>query len=145
MLYQFNYDLFGKLLSIGDLEIRYTNILSSISDVGDIGITYDLLHRIVTIDGQNCTYKGWLSLLSSVGNIEIARSWGQIKSIGDLNVCCSRSGRLQSIGNLKVSYGNFGKMTEINTVGDSNLTHQQKIALTVILLEIQENLRNSPL
>jgi hypothetical protein len=98
----------------------------------------------LTIDGRECGYSGWFSPILSIGDIRVSREksrfWGggsKMLSVGDLKLGYDKRNRIQSIGNLRISYGKFGRMTEIITVSDRDITHLQQIALTLILLEKQ--------
>jgi hypothetical protein len=143
MLYKIDYSFTGKMISIGNLYIGRTSFFERIANIDNINITYNLFGRVLTINNQNCSYKGWLSSLVSVGTTQVVRDRSKILAVGDIKILYGDWGRIQSIGDLQVRYGNFGRIAEIITIGDRDLTNHQKIALTVILLEIQEA-ENSP-
>jgi hypothetical protein len=141
MIYKIDYSLMGWMQSIGDISIG-RNSSHKLESVGTIYITYNLFGRVLTIDGRECGYSGWFSPILSVGDIPVSweksKWWGsgsKMLAVGDLKLGYDKRSRIQSIGNLQISYGKFGRMTEIVTAGDRDITHLQQIALTLILLE----------
>jgi hypothetical protein len=139
MLYQINHSFLGRITSIGDLDVQYANL--RLAAVGDIKITYSRWGKVSEIDGQSCYYENWWSPMSSVGNTEITWSWGRMQLIGSLPVVHGFWGSVLSIGDMQISYDTFGRMIEINTNG--TMTHQQQVALVIVLLRIQESANNS--
>jgi hypothetical protein len=146
MIHTIDYKLLGGIDSIGILRISRTSFVERIAAVGNIDITYNLFGQALTIDGQECVYKRrwwWVSpSLIFVGHRQIRREGFRITAIGNLPVVYKRD-KPQSIGDMRFSYGKFGRMTELTTTGDQDLTHEQKIALTIVLSEFEELQRNS--
>jgi hypothetical protein len=144
MIYKIDYSLMGTMQSVGHLSIRRGKSYE-IESFGTISVTYSdnmLGRRVLTIDGRECGYKGWFSPLLSIGDIPISlkkpRWWGgesKRLAVGNLNLGHGRWNRIESIGDLKIVYGTFGRMTEIITSGNREITHLQQIALTLILIE----------
>jgi hypothetical protein len=137
MFYSVSHNFIGHITAIGDLNIQYGGFIPRILAVGDIEITYNIFGRIVSIGGQICIYKAWYSsCMSAVGTMEIKRNkLGKVLAINNMPlVYKGLFGNFISIGDVQITYKGLGKMAEvINSGGD--LTRQQKIALTVMLIE----------
>jgi hypothetical protein len=137
MSYSVSHNFLGHITAIGDLNIQYGGFIPRILAVGDIEITYNIFGRILAIDGHPCTYRAWYSsCMSAVGKMEIKRNkMGKILAISNMQLTYKGwLGNFISIGDVQITYKGLGKMAEVITsAGD--LTRQQKIALTVMLVE----------
>jgi hypothetical protein len=137
MLYPVTHNFVGQIIAIGNLNIYYGGFVQRIQAVGDIEVTSNISGRILSIDGQPCTYKAWYSsCISAVGTMEIKRhKMGKVLAIGNMPLAYKGwFGNFISIGDVEIIYKGLGKMAEVITNG-GDLTRQQKIALTVMLIE----------
>jgi hypothetical protein len=138
MFYPVTHNFVGQITAIGNLNIHYGGFVQRIQAVGDIEVTYNIFGRILSIDGHPCTYKAWYSsCISAVGTIEIKRDkMGKVLAIGNMPLAYKGwFGNFISIGNVQIIYKGLGKMAEVITTSGGDLTRQQKIALTVMLIE----------
>lgn len=145
MSYSVSHNFLGHITAIGDLNIQYGGFIPRILAVGDIEITYNIFGRVLSIGGHPCTYKAWYSsCMSAVGTMKIKRNkLGKVLAIDNMSLAykgwfgnfisigCAAS---EAIGDLQITYKGLGKMAEVITSG-GDLTRQQKIALTVMLIE----------
>jgi hypothetical protein len=144
MIHKIDHKLLGGIDSIGILQVRRTSFVERIAAIDNIDITYNLFGQVLTIDSQECVYqrRWWvLSSLISVGHRQIKRDGFKISEIGNMPVVYKRD-KPQSIGDMRMSYGKLGRMIELTTTGDRELTHEQKISLTIVLLEFEEQQRD---
>jgi hypothetical protein len=138
MLYPVTHNFVGQITAIGNLNIHYGGFVQRIQAVGDIEVTYNIFGRILSIDGQPCAYRAWYSsCISAVGTMEIKRDkMGKVLAIGDMPLAYKGwFGNFISIGDVQIIYKGLGKMAEVITTSGGDLTRQQKIALTVMLIE----------
>jgi hypothetical protein len=137
MSYSVSHNFLGHITAIGDLNIQYGGFIPRILAVGDIEITYNIFGRVLSIGGHPCTYKAWYSsCMSAVGTMKIKRNkLGKVLAIDNMPLAYKGwFGNFISIGDVQITYKGLGKMTEVITSG-GDLTRQQKIALTVMLVE----------
>jgi hypothetical protein len=137
MSYSVSHNFLGHITAIGNLNIQYGGFIPRILAVGDIEITYNIFGRILSIGGQPCTYRAWYSsCMSAVGTMEINRNkLGKVLAIGNMPLAYKGwFGNFISIGDVQITYKGLGKMAEVIT-SSGDLTRQQKIALTVMLVE----------
>jgi hypothetical protein len=135
-LHSVTHDFAGRVTAIGNLNIHYGGFVQRIQAVGDIEV-YNIFGRILSIDGHPCTYRAWYSsCISAVGTMEIKRhKMGKVLAIGSMSLAYKGwFGNFISIGDVQIIYKGLGKMAEVITSG-GDLTRQQKIALTVMLIE----------
>jgi hypothetical protein len=137
MSYSVSHNFLGHITAIGDLNIQSGGFIPRILAVGDIEITYNIFGRVLSIDGHPCTYRAWYSsCISAVGTMKIKRDrMGKVLAIGNMPLAYKGwFGNFISIGDVQITYKGLGKMAEVITSG-GDLTRQQKIALTVMLIE----------
>jgi hypothetical protein len=137
MSYSVSHNFLSHITAIGDLNIQSGGFIPRILAVGDIEITYNIFGRVLSIDGHPCTYRAWYSsCISAVGTMKIKRDrMGKVLAIGNMPLAYKGwFGNFISIGDVQITYKGLGKMAEVITSG-GDLTRQQKIALTVMLIE----------
>jgi hypothetical protein len=137
MSYSVSHNFLGHITAIGDLNIQYGGFIPRILAVGDIEIAYNIFGRVLSIGGHPCTYRAWYSsYMSAVGTMEIKRNkMGKVLALGNMPLAYKGwFGNFISIGDVQITYKGLGKMAEVVTSG-GDLTQQQKIALTVMLVE----------
>lgn len=144
MIHKIDYTFMGTMQSIGILPIRRSSGLR-IDSIGSIDITYNIFGRVLTIDSRECTYNGWFSPMISIGEISIHREkykwWSSISKVflvENLKVGYDHKHRVSSIGDLQIKYGRFGRMIEIITTTNYELTRQEQIVLAVVIIETEK-------